>query len=111
MQGRGPVPRQRSGSPFTRFLVIALSFLVFRSLPLGLLKVPQRGLRCGPELDKTPVIPAELLKLSLARTQPSIPQGLPFRLWSSTCGFLSQSLGLEWLVLRFNFGLSGVGLP
>lgn len=64
------VPRQCSGSPVNPFLVIALSFLVFRSLPLGLLKVPQWGLGCGPELDKFPIILAELLQLGPARTQP-----------------------------------------
>lgn len=60
-QGSGSVPRQCSGSPINQFLVIALSFLVFGSPPLGLLKVPQQGLRCGPELDKFPLVPAELL--------------------------------------------------
>lgn len=70
MQGHGPVPRQGSSSAIIQFLVIALSFLVLRSLPLGVLKVPQRGRRCGPGTHKTPIVPAERLQLGLARTQP-----------------------------------------
>lgn len=68
----GTHPSQRCGSPTTRFPVIALSFLVFRSLPQGLLKVPQWGLSCGLEHGKIPLVPAELPQRGLARTQPQV---------------------------------------
>lgn len=55
--------------PIPWFLVIALSFLAFGSLPSWAFKVPELGHGCGSKSDKIPIVPAESLRLGLARTQ------------------------------------------
>lgn len=92
------------GSPNTRFPVIALSFLVFRSLPQGLLKVPQWGLGCVTEHDKIPLVPAELPQLGLARTQPQVQKASPSsrRQVAVNSGF-SLGLGIACFAIEFWF--------
>lgn len=64
--------------PIPWFLVIALSFLAFGSLPSWAFKVPELGHGCGSKSDKIPIVPAESLRLGLARTQPYV-QRLPLK--------------------------------